>query len=593
MKKLLITLFTVSLLHQVSVAQTANAGSDKTIYRAQTDTATLDGSASSGTSFLWTEISTDYMSGATITSPTSKTTTVTGLPQGVFYFQLAATTGATTKRDSMKVIVNYFSAPKNANLELRLPLNDPAFAWMVNRRDDTTNYLTYQSGKEAYWDYTMPGSTGAHLWLERDRQNGMMLDSMRGKLYNTIEDGWGHDISGTTGTYYSRSTITYGSSYAFDTLRTYVIDFQAYFPQSVSANFATSPDWGRVAINGMHGSDDGSGSTTIALGRDRVDFTSTSIAADPITGLAERDMGTSNDWVNQAHSVRIILREGSGYPNQKGFIKVIYDGTEVYSCDTGKIGKTLMTDYYKLTGLYDYRTLITEPLNNTRHRKFSIVTTNSDVWVMNASPTVDAGADQSISTTSTTLSGTADDLGVSGNGTITSYQWTKLSGGAATFSSSNSATTSVTGLENGTYQFQLKATDNSGIDGFDTVSVVVATEATVDPPTITLSGDQTITATSTTVFSTASAADGYEITYKWTKISGGSATISTDTAANTSITGLSSGTYVFRCTVTQNDGQTAYAEVTITVTAPAPATDRSRLLINNRPQVYINDGAHL
>ena len=81
------------LLSFIGKGQTANAGSDVTIYLDSTSTATLDGSASSGTSFQWTEISTDYMSGATIASPTSKTTTVSGLPQGVFYFQLAATAG--------------------------------------------------------------------------------------------------------------------------------------------------------------------------------------------------------------------------------------------------------------------------------------------------------------------------------------------------------------------------------------------------------------------------------------------------------------------------------------------------------------------
>jgi len=489
MRKSISILF-LCLLPFLGKAQTANAGADQTIYLTQTSTATLDGSASSGTFFLWKEISTDYMSGGTITSSTSKFTTVTGLPQGVFYFELAATTGGTTKRDSMKVIVDYFSPPKNSNLALRLPLQYSNFAYMVNRRDDTTNYLTYQSGKEAYWEYFMPdgvvvnyGIGQTTLSLERDRQNGMMLDRMRGKLYTTIEDGWGHDITSVTGLHYSRSTMTYGLSYAFDTLRTYVIDWKAYFPQSIKAVFATTPDWGRTAINGMHGSDDGSGSTTIALGHDSLAFASTSIATDPIKGTKEVGLGNSDNWVNNTHTVRIYLREGSGYPNQKGFMKVYLDGNMVYSVDTGLIGKTLMTDYYKLTGLYDYRNLITDPANTTRHRKFSLVTMNSDVWTVNATPTVDAGNDQAISITSAALTGSATDEGVSGNGTITAYQWTKLSGpGTPTITTPNSQNTTVTGLSNGTYVFQLKATDNSSIDGYDTVQVVVRTiPPIVDP----------------------------------------------------------------------------------------------------------------
>lgn len=114
------------------------------------------------------------------------------------------------------------------------------------------------------------------------------------------------------------------------------------------------------------------------------------------------------------------MREGSQYSNQKGFIKVLLDGTEIYYLNNGKIGKTLMQDYYKMTGLYDWRNLITDPDNHTSGKKFSLVTTNNDIWIVNPTPTVNAGTDQNISETSTTLSGAATDEGVSGNGTISS-----------------------------------------------------------------------------------------------------------------------------------------------------------------------------
>ena len=70
-------------------ATPANAGADQTIYLTQTSTVTLDGSGSSGTSFAWSKLylppppqSTNPVDPATITSPTSATTTVTGLVQG-------------------------------------------------------------------------------------------------------------------------------------------------------------------------------------------------------------------------------------------------------------------------------------------------------------------------------------------------------------------------------------------------------------------------------------------------------------------------------------------------------------------------------
>ena len=49
---------------------------------------------------------------ATITSPTSATTTVTGLIQGVWYYQIAVTTGGTTKRDTVVVRVDYDVPPR-------------------------------------------------------------------------------------------------------------------------------------------------------------------------------------------------------------------------------------------------------------------------------------------------------------------------------------------------------------------------------------------------------------------------------------------------------------------------------------------------
>jgi parallel beta-helix repeat protein len=95
----------------------------------------------------------------------------------------------------------------------------------------------------------------------------------------------------------------------------------------------------------------------------------------------------------------------------------------------------------------------------------------------------------------------------------------------------------------------------------------------VDPPIVSTSGDQTLTTNSTTVFSTSSAADGETITgYAWTDITGsGTANITSPTSQNTGITNLSVGTHTFRITVTQSDGQTAHADVSVTLTAPPTA----------------------
>ena len=124
----------------------ANAGSDQIIYLNQTSTATLDGSGSLGETYEWTEISTDYLSGGQVTSPNSRITTVTGLPQGVFYFRIKVTTGGISTFDSMKVVVDVNEPPKNAKVFYQFPLNNPDFVYKINLRDDTIDHIGYNEG---------------------------------------------------------------------------------------------------------------------------------------------------------------------------------------------------------------------------------------------------------------------------------------------------------------------------------------------------------------------------------------------------------------------------------------------------------------
>lgn len=70
-----------------------------------------------------------------------------------------------------------------------------------------------------------------------------------------------------------------------------------------------------------------------------------------------------------------------------------------------------------------------------------------------------------------------------------------------------------------------------------------------------------------TVYGTTSYdADGWIAKFQWTKISGATCTIATPTGGSTKITGLVAGSYVFRLTVTDNQGKTAYDDVKITMT---------------------------
>jgi dienelactone hydrolase len=82
------------------------------------------------------------------------------------------------------------------------------------------------------------------------------------------------------------------------------------------------------------------------------------------------------------------------------------------------------------------------------------------------------------------------------------------------------------------------------------------------------------TATQVTLSGNGTANNGGSLTsHVWTKLSGGSATVTDPSGYNSTVTGLSVGTYIFRLTVTQDDNQTATADVTITVNLAPPTAN--------------------
>ncbi|MDN3654812.1 right-handed parallel beta-helix repeat-containing protein [Ferruginibacter paludis] len=179
----------------------------------------------------------------------------------------------------------------------------------------------------------------------------------------------------------------------------------------------------------------------------------------------------------------------------------------------------------------------------------------------NILPVANAGADKSIVLPVTTL--TLSGNGTDADGTISNYTWTKISGPAGTtIVSANTASTVLNNLVRGTYNFELKVTDNKGAAARDTVKVVVNTATAVavvanKAPVVNAGTDKAITLPANTVAlaGTATDPDGAVSSYLWTKKSGpAGGTIATANAAATSISNLVQGTYNFELTVTDNKG---------------------------------------
>ena len=150
-------------------------------------------------------------------------------------------------------------------------------------------------------------------------------------------------------------------------------------------------------------------------------------------------------------------------------------------------------------------------------------------------------SDQTITLPTNTVS--LNGSGTDTDGSISAYNWTKISGPAAgTITNATSASTTVTALAQGVYQFELKVTDNNGATGIDTMQVTV--NAANIPPTANAGTDQTITLPTSTVSLNGSGTDtdGTISAYSWTKISGPAAgTITNANSASTTVTGIGTG----------------------------------------------------
>ena len=139
--------------------------------------------------------------------------------------------------------------------------------------------------------------------------------------------------------------------------------------------------------------------------------------------------------------------------------------------------------------------------------------------IVNSAPVVTAGANQSIQLPESSVTLTGSAVPAAGN-TISSYSWTQISGPATyTIVTPNAAATTVTGLVQGVYVFQLTATDNAGASGSATVQVTVAAPVQVPlvPPVVKASADQTISLPVSSV-TLSQTNDSNILSYTWSKV---------------------------------------------------------------------------
>ncbi|HRN55373.1 MAG TPA: PKD domain-containing protein, partial [Agriterribacter sp.] len=187
----------------------------------------------------------------------------------------------------------------------------------------------------------------------------------------------------------------------------------------------------------------------------------------------------------------------------------------------------------------------------------------------NQPPVANAGEDQVINppANEAILDGSASK---DPDGSIVSYTWTKISGpqgDQSSIANPNKVTTTVTGLKEGEYVFQLTVKDDKGSEGKDEVRIRVN-----QPPVVNAGRDTVIHISiledviQATLSGTATDSDGDIIGIKWEKFNGDEGDIIVEPdKIKSDVYNLKKGIYEYTLSVTDNNGATASDNVIIKI----------------------------
>lgn len=218
---------------------------------------------------------------------------------------------------------------------------------------------------------------------------------------------------------------------------------------------------------------------------------------------------------------------------------------------------------------------------------------------VNAPPSVNAGADQSVTLpAAAALAATVSDDGLPNPPGTLSLQWSKSSGpGTVTFANVASATTSATFSADGVYVLRLTVNDG-GAGSWDELTVTVNPAPVNQPPAVNAGPDQTITSPASASLAGTANDDGLPnppgaLTLQWSKVSGpGSVTFGSPTTGATSAGFTATGVYVLR--LTANDGALSGSDdLTVTVNPAAPSNQAPSVNAGADQSVTLPAGAAL
>ncbi len=575
---------TVTVNKALNIAPSVSAGSNQTLtLPLDSTTLTATGADTDGTvdGYAWTQISGPNTS--TIATPADDVTIVRGLIEGLYEFEITATDnngGIAKDRVHITVVaaaVNILPiANAGINQTIRLPINSVQLVSLSTDADGTIVSYSWSSTTGTVSDPTNDSTTVVNL---TEGEHVITL---------TVTDDDG-------GVSTDEVTITVLPALNLPPTVDAGNNISIVSPLDSATLFANASDpdgevvtylWTKVS--GPTGGTISSPSTALtvvknlAVGVYRFQVTVTDddgatqfsyvnvevIAAPPVNESPTAEAG-SNVKITEPTSSTTL--SGSALDNDGVIMTYAWSqvsGPNTAVIQSAALASTLLTGL--IPGTYVFQLTVTDDDGATG----TDVVTVTVLAAPNVLPQANAGPDKDITlpTNSTTFNGLVQDI----DGTIVSITWTKISGpSGGAIASPTAAVTNITGLLEGTYEYELAVADDDGGTGSDRVKIIV--RAAIPPnkaPTANAGANVVLTlpANSTTLSGSGADTDGTISSYLWEKVSGPTGgTIGSPSSASTTISSLVQGVYEYRLTVTDDDGATAIDLVQITVNGAANA----------------------
>ena len=588
----------------VNLPPVANAGTSKTI-TLPTNSVNLDGSLSADpdgtiTGYSWAQIS--GPSASTIVNGTMATATANNLVAGLYTFEITVTdnSGATSKAQvKITVVASGIQPPvanAGANQTITLPVNQVSidgsgsvapsgsivsYSWVQSSGPSTANLSAANAAKSNATNL-VAGTYIFYLTI-KDNNNATASDSVIiivKPLANIppVADA-GPSITITLPT----NSATLDGSKSSDADGT-IVSYSWTKTSGPNTPGSTGAATSSLSLTGLIAGQyiyqllvkDNMGATSTALVKITV------VAAPNILPVAD----AGPDQTITAPSSTVDL-DGTGSNDPDGTIKT-YSWTMVSGQGSIIInnGNTANPSVVGLIpGVYVFELLVTD--NNGGTDKDDVtITVKPQPTQPNQLPIANAG-------TNLTITSPASSIDLNGSssfdpdGTIISYSWKQVSGPtAATIANEGTKTPTVSSLVVGVYVFELTVIDNSGGTDRDQVTVTVNPHVNKvnEMPVANAGIDTTIQLPASTYVLNASASqdpDGSITNYQWTQISGpNTVTASTLNSSVVDISNLQEGAYEFQLTVTDNQGATSQAMVTITVSKGSGVADQVQIYPN-------------